>query len=1248
MKRFLQFLVILAMLVSIFPMVASPTTVKAADGVPPEVVCVPWKGDESLPHPTWDGKEITLKGTVRYDGDIAYEWNFGDGSSVENGTATVGNDYPYPVSAKHIYNGLPNSEYVATLKVIAGAVTDSDSYMVKILPQTLEVEADVAIDEGLWWLYQTQYRYTSDGVDLGSWGGWARVADTGAAVQAFENNLHKPFGETNKDPYVDCVSRGLNFLLSMALPVTIPPEDPYGGDTNGNGIGIACWDWQNGGREMYEVGIAMMAIVSSDTPARVAVTGPVGVIGRTYRDIVQDMADYCAWAQNDAVEVTTVPGIYVYDLSSSTQSRISEGNKVYPAISGDKVVWMDYRNGNSDIYMYDLSTGNETPVCVNSANQDYPAISGDKIVWMDTRSGNWDIYMYDLSAGNETPICVAPGTQEWPAISGDIVVWMDYRNGKIDPDIYAYGISTSTEMPICIDPAFTYYPDVSSEAVVWVVPPWFYEDPNRVGGWRYSPNYYDSDNSVTQWPIMGLDTAEAKWCIDIADFVRERLEGWLTYSQCKSPDSNFGGYGYTDPCGWVNVAKTAGTGIPGLLFCGAPVDDERIQNAVQYVDNNWAYDNFGNGYAMYAVKKAFDEFLPMESTGTHTWWDEYVDYIVPLQYLDGHWDAMGWTSGPIGTTAWMILILTPGVYDVPPTAVAKVDGFDSIEIDKNQSVTFDGSQSRNGSYEIVKYEWDFESDGVYDAVGVTATHSYSEYGTYTITLRITDNRDVVICGEKASMTDTDTCTVWVHEPPHAPIADANGPYLGWPGAPVPLNGCGSWDPNPLDSIVVYAWDLDNDGVFETTTGTCTLEHTWTAEGTYSIALMVQDNSGGQVWSKEPSRTIVEIIGNHNPVADANGPYEAWTNQTISLDGCGSYDPDEPKGDRIVSYEWDLDNDGWYDDAFGCNPEFHSDTAGTYTVRLKVTDTPGATDTDWTTVTVAVSANTPPVANANGPYVGNEGSPIAFNGSASYDPNDSIVSWEWDLDGDGAYDDASGQIVTKIWGDDYSGNIGLRVTDSFGATDTDSTSVTVRNVAPSPSIDSIVQPNPYFILPGQMLRFNGSFTDPGWLDTHTARWDFGDGTIVPGNTTEENEPPDATGTTTAVHAYLAPGTYTVTLTVTDDNGGVGTASTAIPVRVLTAEEGKHVILNYIQKLPASAFDGPADQRKNALANQFAAVDNMIRVKNYKGAIQKLQIEIRAKADGSVGGNPNNDWITDPKAQKDICAMIDALIAYLNTL
>jgi beta propeller repeat protein len=1044
-----------------------------------EVVCVPWKGNEALPHPTWSGNEVTLKGTARYAGDVNWEWDFGDGSAASTGSVAATADYPYPISAWHAYGGVVGTEYVAMLRVTAGGETKSDVYLVEILAQNLEVEADVAIDEGLWWLYQGQQRSTSEGVDLGFWGGWARVANTGAAVQAFENNLHKPFGELSKDPYVDCVQRGLNFLFTMAYPVTIPADDPYGGDTNGNGFGIACHDWEQGGREMYEVGIAMMAIVSSDTPGRVTVTGPANVIGRTYQDITQDMADYCAWAQNDAIEDGSIePGLYMYDLTNSTQSLVSAGSDDWPDISGDKVVWVDTRNGNNDIYMYDLSTSTETPICTDPANQMYPSISGDKIVWFDDRSGNYDIYMYDLSTSTETPICVDPSNQYVPTVSGDRVtwtderngnydiymydlststetpicidpagqlwqdisgdkivwmdtrngnadiymydlstgtekpvcvnsasqenpaisgekvvwqdnrngtydiymydlssstetpiyvgllnqyyadisgdriVWMDYRNGKIDADIYAYDLASATETAICIDARDQYYPAVSGGTIVWVTQPYGSPgDPNRVGGWRYQPNYPDSDNSVTQWPIMGLDPAEAKWGIEIPDFVRERLEQWLTYSQCKQEGWAYGGYGYTGP-DWPNVARTAGSGLSGLVFCDVPVEDDRIQSALQYVDRDWENDNFGNEYAMYGVKKAYDEFLGMKSTGSHNWWDEYANYLIPIQQVDGRWDQMsGWSSGTELTTAWIIIILTPGVYDVPPTAVAKANGFDSTEVDQNQTVNFDASQSKIGSYEIVRYEWDFESDGIYDAVGMTATHSYAAYGIYTATLRTIDNRDVATGGEKQAMSDTDNCTVWVHEPPHPPIADANGPYPGWPGAAVTLDGSGSWDPNPADSISLYAWDLDNDGVFENSTDTPTLDHTWGAEGTYPIALMVQDDSEFHLWSTEASRTTVVVVGNHDPVAHPNGPYETLVGQAIVLDGSGSSDPDEPVGDFVASYQWDLDNDGDYDDAVGPNPTFMQVTAASYTVRLKVTDTLGATGTDWTTVTV---------------------------------------------------------------------------------------------------------------------------------------------------------------------------------------------------------------------------------------------------------------------------------------------------------
>ena len=886
------------------------TTTASIENAVPVVVCVPWQGDEDLPHLTWSGEEITLKGTVIDIDAETYEWDFGDGSGTETGTVTD----PYAIEARHTYTGADGTLYVTTLTVWdEDGAYDSDTYLVIIADKTLEVESDVAIDEGLWWLHKQQNRYTDADIDFGYWQTSYRVAHTGAAVQAFENNMHKPYGNPTKDPYVETVRRGLNYLTTKMEKVDgIPADD---GDTNGNGFGIACYDESY--VEMYEIGIAMMAIISSDTPGREAVAGPDGVIGRTYSEIMQDMADFCAYAQNDN------------------------------------------------------------------------------------------------------------------------------------------------------------------------------------GGWRYSRNYGGSDNSVTQWPIIGMEPAEVKWSVTVHEIVRPRLEDWLNGTQCTVADWRYGGFGYTSACDWDNVAKTAGTGITGLMFCDVPVTDDRIQNAIGFVDTNWASDNFGNIYAMYGVMKAYgDEFLEMESTGSHIWWDEYARYLVDTQQADGHWNEMGYGESNELTTAWAILILRSAVIDVAPTAVAKANGLDATEVDMDQTVYFDGSQSRDGTYHIVLYEWDWESDGTYDYASEdpTAEHAYSAYDTYIVTLRVTDNRDIVTSGAKPPMTDTDTCTVYVHPPPHPPIADANGPYIGWIGDPVTLDGSGSYDPNePYDEIVSWDWDLDNDGEFDDASGE-TVSYTWDEPGIYPIALWVTASEEPHD-CVEASRTIVEI-GNHDPVADANGPYETRPCTPVTLDGSGSYDPDPD--DYIVSYEWDLDNDGEYDDATGESTEFHSDDEGVYTIGLKVTDTFGATDTARTTVSVG---NLAPIADADGPYSGLIGEPVLLDGSGSYDPDedlgDEIVSWDWDLDGDGYFDDASGEKVEYTWEEKYSGEVCLKVTDKLGATGTDCTDTDIcANQPPvaNAGLDQTVE-QIYYQGADVMLDGSGSYDLEGDPLTYSWTWPGGSATSV---------------------------------------------------------------------------------------------------------------------------------------------------------
>jgi beta propeller repeat protein len=85
-----------------------------------------------------------------------------------------------------------------------------------------------------------------------------------------------------------------------------------------------------------------------------------------------------------------------------------------------------------------------------------PDVSGNIIVWGDNRNGNWDIYAYDLASGKEFPVCTDPGPQDNPKISGNMIVWDDWRhdNGtRTNCDIYGYDMDTRQEIAISTDPA---------------------------------------------------------------------------------------------------------------------------------------------------------------------------------------------------------------------------------------------------------------------------------------------------------------------------------------------------------------------------------------------------------------------------------------------------------------------------------------------------------------------------------------------------------------------------------------------------------------------------------------------------------------------------------------------------------------------------------------------------------------------------------------------------------------------------
>src|SRR5262249_36891623 len=119
--------------------------------------------------------------------------------------------------------------------------------------------------------------------------------------------------------------------------------------------------------------------------------------------------------------------------------------------------------------------------------------------------------------------------------------------------------------------------------------------------------------------------------------------------------------------------------------------------------------------------------------------------------------------------------------------------------------------------------------------------------------------------------------------------------------------------------------------------------------------------------------------NQAPVAHASAsPLAGKTPLVVNFNGSTSSDPDG----QSLTYSWDLNGDGLFGDSVAIAPTFTYTTSGRYTVRLRVTDSQGASDTDQ--VVVDARASTPPVPTILTPSAGTTwkvGDVVNFSGSA---------------------------------------------------------------------------------------------------------------------------------------------------------------------------------------------------------------------------------------------------------------------------
>lgn len=348
---------------------------------------------------------------------------------------------------------------------------------------------------------------------------------------------------------------------------------------------------------------------------------------------------------------------------------------------------------------------------------------------------------------------------------------------------------------------------------------------------------------------------------------------------------------------------------------------------------------------------------------------------------------------------------------------------------------------------------------------------------------------------------------------------------------------------------VYVMDANGDNETRiTNNGADDGKPTWSPDGTkiafqsnrdgdFEIYLMNTDGSGlaqltdnttrdeGANWSPDGTRIAFtsDRDGNfENYIMNADGTGQVNLTNNPAFDDWPKWSPD---GTKIVFRSQRDNNSEIY--------VMNADGSG----QINITNN-SAEDVrpDWQRI------NTPPTAEAGGPYTVEEGGSVQLDASGTTDTeqtDNNTLTYEWDFDGDNQFDDATGIDPTfSAVGLDGPNTImvQLQVTDDGGLSDTDTATIDITNVAPT--VDTITVPlDPVNINDQSSFTADVTFNDPGGAndEPYTCDFDFdndsvNDATVNGVTNTSCSEP----------LGYSEPGIFTIKATVTDKDGDSGSA------------------------------------------------------------------------------------------------------------
>ena len=471
------------------------------------------------------------------------------------------------------------------------------------------------------------------------------------------------------------------------------------------------------------------------------------------------------------------------------------------------------------------------------------------------------------------------------------------------------------------------------------------------------------------------------------------------------------------------------------------------------------------------------------------------------------------TYGAAGTYTVRVTIIDTGSGTASATAVVTAVASPTAALSASPTkggapllVNADASASTAGTNPISSYTFDF-GDGsalIGPQTSPAASHTYTAGGVFVIRVTVTDS---------AGFSDSSARSVTIG----APSARLSvTPPLGAVPFGVTADATASADPLGISSYT-FAF---GDGTVVGPQVSPTATHTYTSAGTYTVTVSVSDSTGAT------STASVQVSAANAPVASISlTPILGAVPLNVTASASGTTAGTNP----IASYTFDFGDGTTLGPQPGATAAHGYTVAGTYTVKVTVTDTQGIAST----ATATLQAVAPPAVRLNIiPSSGGVPLSVTVDGSASTAGTNPIASYTCDFgDGSAPEPPSSTSSFNHVFSATGTFTVTMTVTDTAGVSA--SATAAVRVVNP-PNAVVTASPNGGTAPLVTTADASGS-TDALGIASYT--FNFGDGTPAVG--------PQASPK--ASHQYATAGNFTVTVMVVDSASATSTASA--PVNVL---------------------------------------------------------------------------------------------------